>query len=127
MNSNTLLLRQIHPDWIQAGRVTSQAFRPTKKDTRQLSVSDGNMVTAQISWELHVRRGHLSSGVLAVTVQECDDIGLETRSNPLPEQPEHAIIDFNKVPSNSQVEKLSKGLTVIAIQRNWCFRPTNNN
>ena len=124
MNIDTLLLRQIHPSWMKIGRVTSQAFRPTQKDARKLSVSDGDMVTPQVSWERHVNRGHPSVGVLAVTVQECKDVELTSQSCPiLPDQPEHAIIDFSDVPSNSQVEKLSKHLTVMATHRNWCFLP----
>ncbi|OQC41352.1 MAG: hypothetical protein BWX66_00754 [Deltaproteobacteria bacterium ADurb.Bin058] len=45
MNVHTLLLRQIHPDFIQNQRVSSQAFRPTPKDERKLSVYDGDLIT----------------------------------------------------------------------------------
>lgn len=47
MTEATLLLRQIHPTFIQYGRVTSQAFRPTPKDEDQLSVDNGDMITAE--------------------------------------------------------------------------------
>jgi hypothetical protein len=39
MTPETLLLRQIHPSFVQAGRVTSQAFRPTPKDGSLLSIT----------------------------------------------------------------------------------------
>jgi len=31
MTPETMLLRQIHPSWIQLDRVTSQAFMPTAR------------------------------------------------------------------------------------------------
>ena len=51
MNSQTLLLRQIHPSFIQQGRVTSQAFRPTPKDEMKLSVYDGDQMTPEEAFE----------------------------------------------------------------------------
>ena len=50
MTDDTLLLRQIHPSFVQSGRVTSQAFRPTPKDEFLLSVYDGDRIEAQASW-----------------------------------------------------------------------------
>jgi hypothetical protein len=44
MTEATLLLRQVHPSFIQHGRVTSQVFRPTLKDKRLLSVYDGDLI-----------------------------------------------------------------------------------
>lgn len=44
MTPQTQLLRQIHPNFVQAGRVTSQAFRPTPKDENHLSVYDGDQI-----------------------------------------------------------------------------------
>ena len=43
MTPDTLLLRQIHPSFMQYGRVTSLAFRPTPKDEGFLSVGDGDV------------------------------------------------------------------------------------
>jgi len=45
MNSDTLLLRQINPFWFQNGRETSQAFRPTPKDEKLLSVYGGDLIS----------------------------------------------------------------------------------
>ena len=47
MTGTTLLLRQIHPSFVQDGRVTSQAFRPTPKDESLLSVYDGDQITPE--------------------------------------------------------------------------------
>jgi hypothetical protein len=122
MNIETLLLRQINPNWIREGRVTSQAFRPTPKDDRRLSVSDGDKVTPFESWERYTNRGFASQGVLAVIVQECESNGLTAHPDPLPEQPEHAIIDFSNIISNSQIERISKILTFAAVKRGWQYQ-----
>ena len=49
MTPDTLLLRQIHPGFIQGGRVTSQAFRPTPKDEFLLSVDNGDRRRVNLS------------------------------------------------------------------------------
>lgn len=51
MTGDTLMLRQIHPNFIQNGRVTSQAFRPTPKDESRLSVDNGDMITPEACWK----------------------------------------------------------------------------
>ena len=48
-----VLFRQVHPSWIQAGKPTSQAFRPTPKDRGLLSVSRSSKTTASAAFELH--------------------------------------------------------------------------
>lgn len=121
MRQQTLLLRQVHPSWIREGRVTSQAFKPTPKDAHRLSVSDGDQVSPQVSWEQHTKRGLASQGVLAVTVSECETSGLEVSSDPLPDQPDHAIINFGTMVSNNQIEKVSKRLVSLAANRGWLY------
>lgn len=42
MKPSSLLLRQVNPNWILDERITSQAFKPTKKEQNLLlSVYDG--------------------------------------------------------------------------------------
>ena len=62
MDPNTLLLRQVHPSFVQAENVsaqvfytlmqglavTSQVFKPTPKDENQLSVYNGDKFTPEI-------------------------------------------------------------------------------
>ena len=63
MNNDTLLLRQVHPSWIQNGRVTSQAFTPTPKDNGHLSSYDGDMISAEAAWRHYTNKlGYESSG-----------------------------------------------------------------
>ena len=51
MNQDTLLHRQVHPNFIKNGEAISQAFTPTPKDNTQLSVYDGDMISAAAAWE----------------------------------------------------------------------------
>ena len=121
MTGDTLLLRQIHPSFVQAGRVTSQAFRPTPKDDSLLSVYDGDLISAEKAWiHFTTQENCASVGVLAVTVDECTSEGLTTRPEPAP-FPEHAVIDFSTF-SDSQREKKSKKLKAKAEARGWLYQ-----
>lgn len=123
MNDGTLLLRQIHPAFIQNGRVSSQAFRPTPKDRNQLSVYDGDQIEPEDSHAHYVDElGLTSVGVMGVTVKECQQLDLPARADPQP-FPEHAVIDFS-AHAKSAVEKKAKLLRKQAAERDWCFRDT---
>ena len=49
-NEEQTLHRQVHPSWVQEGRITSQAFSPTPKDAGLLSVYDGKQIAAEGSF-----------------------------------------------------------------------------
>ncbi len=69
MTGTTMLLRQIHPSFVQAGYSTSQAFRPTPKDEAKLSGYDGDRITAEASFVHYTTVWKLASvGAMAVTV-----------------------------------------------------------
>ena len=123
MNEETVLLRQVHPRFIQNGRVTSQAFRPTPKDDDRLSVYDGDQICAEDSWAHYTTDlGLASAGVLGVTVAECGAAGLPVHADPGP-FPEHAVIDF-ATKSNSQTDVAAKALRASAQSRDWLYVPT---
>lgn len=122
MNDDTLLHRQVHPSWIQQGRVTSQAFKPTPKDNHKVSVYDGDLVDARGSWRHFTGElGCESAGVLAVSVLECCEQQLNAYPDPEP-FPEHAVIDFTGHAEN-QIRKKAKSLRSFAQQRGWQFVP----
>ena len=122
MNDTTLLLRQIHPTFIQNDRVTSQAFRPTSKDGMKLSVYDGDLMSPAESYQHYTGRLGLSSaGVMGVSVEECVDIGLRAVSDP-ESFPEHAVIDFSDLSSEASVKKKAKILKFRAANRGWLYR-----
>lgn len=127
MNDNTLLYRQIHPEFTQFDpqterlRPTSQAFRPP--DDGNLSVYDGDQITAEASW-LHYTDTlqRESCGVTAVTVSECASFDLPAIPDGIP-YPEHVSIDFNVLKSKSQWSARAKKLRAVANARGWLFRP----
>ena len=121
MNSETVLLRQIHPSFVQRGRVTSQAFRPTPKDEGQLSVYDGDRIGPQPAWEHYTGTLDCQSiGIMGVTVVECANLQLKVESDPKP-FPEHVLIDYSGF-AKTAIEKKAKLLKAKAIERDWIFR-----
>lgn len=123
MHPETPLLRQIHPSFVQNGRPTSQASRPTPKDRDQLSVDDGSKIDARTSWERFTGTlGFESVGVLAVTVAECSEQQLPVTADAEP-YPEHCFIDFAGLPKKA-AEKKAKVLASHAVQRGWLFEDT---
>lgn len=122
MNPTTLLLRQIHPSFINNGRVTSQAFRPTPKDENRLSVDDGDRVTAEKAWVRYTEElGLTSAGVYAVSCSECDELALPVEPDGVP-YPEHVSIVFEGL-SNAQREAKAKKLRARATARHWLYQP----
>lgn len=124
MKEDTPLLRQVHPSFIQDGRVSSQAFRPTPKDDKKLSVYDGHAIAAPDAFEHYTKSLNQSSvGVMAVTCQECAQLELEAMDDPLENFPEHAVIDFSPYGTNA-TEKKAKILRKRAEERDWLFSNT---
>ncbi len=118
MTEATLLLRQIHPAFIQNGKVTSQAFRPTPKDENQLSVDNGDRITAEDSWRrFSAQADCTSAGVLAVSNGECSASSVQVVEDGIP-YPDHCYLDFAPFTSN-QATKIGKKLAANAQDRGW--------
>lgn len=121
MNDATIVYRQIHPSFVQAGTPTSQAFRPTPKDESKLSVYDGDLTTVENAFQHYVNELSLSSvGVMGLTVAECAAVSLAVCSDPDP-FPEHAVINFCGL-TDKDCRTKSKKLQVKAVQRGWLYR-----
>ncbi len=120
MTANTLLFRQIHPSFVQNGRVTSQPFRPTPKDESLLSVYDGDLISPEKSW-LHftTKLMQQSVGTMAVSVAECAAENLPSRPDP-DTFPEHAAIDFSGL-TDKECRTKSKKLQAKALERGWLY------
>jgi hypothetical protein len=115
------LLRQIHPTFVQNGRPTSQAFRPTPKDENQLSVYNGAMITAATAWHYHTETLNLeSTGVMGLKHAECAEQQLSVIEDGVP-IPAHCYIDFSGV-SKHDAERKSKRLAAFAKERGWLFQ-----
>lgn len=121
MDNQTELYRQIHPNFIRRGEVTSQAFLRTEKDIDGLSVYDGSLIDARRSYLHYTSRGYASCGVLAVTVNDCLEAKLPVESDP-DSFPEHALIIIPNV-SCGQLRRIAKKLTGIAVSHGWKYGP----
>jgi hypothetical protein len=122
MTGTTILLRQIHPSFIQAGRATSQAFCPTPKDEGFLSAYDGDQIQPQPSWAHYTTTLLLKSdGVMGVSHAEFTGVGLTPKDDPLPNHPHHVTIDFNAFALAEQKRK-GKKLKVYAEARGWLYK-----
>jgi hypothetical protein len=118
MTPKTNLLRQIHPSFVQNGRVTSQAFRPTPKDGSHLSTYDGDRVSAADSWTHFTGQENCRScGVMAVTNAECVGQSLAVIPDGLL-FPEHVSVDFSAY-EKTDIEKKAKVLSRMAHARGW--------
>ncbi len=96
--------RQVHPSFVQAGRPSSQAFRPTPKDEGLLSVDRGSLVTAEEAYISYQQRGHASVGVWTLRVADCSKNDLDVLEDPLPEDAAHAVVDFRQLsPTQAKV------------------------
>ena len=122
MNRDTLLHRQVHPNFIRDGDPTSQAFTPTRKDNERLSMYDGDMITPALAWKHYTESlGHDSDGVASVSVAECEATELPVCPDPT-EYPEHTVIDFSGL-SGGQKTRKAKRLRYYANLRGWQFQP----
>lgn len=110
MKGDTILLRQAHPKFVDEGQLTSQAFVPFPKDDAKLSVYDGEQISAAESHRHYTETlKNEADSVWGVTCAEVIHVDLSYRSDPLPESPAHALIDFSGK-STSACRKLAKRL-----------------
>ena len=123
MTGATLLLRQIHPSFVQDGFASSVAFRPNEADRGLMSVYDGDSIAAGASWTHYTTVSNKKSvGAAALTVDECAAESLSARPDPVP-FPEHAVVDFTGVAEKHWRTK-SKKLQAKALARGWMFQPS---
>ncbi|MEO5372071.1 MAG: hypothetical protein H7833_18535 [Magnetococcus sp. DMHC-1] len=102
--------------------MSSQAFRPTPKDKSLLSVYDGNKIEAGSAWNHYTGVLRLASlGVMGIAEVDIEGLNLGVRADPLPDFPEHAVIDFSGFTKN-QVEKKAKQLRDRAEAMGWLYR-----
>lgn len=122
MTPQTLLLRQVHPNFYPNGELTSQAFMPFPKDAGKPSVYDGDQITAKDAFVHYTTiLGNQSVSVWGVLCEEVEKIGLSSISDPLPNFPSHALIDFKGL-ADKECRKLAKRLKGYALNRG-CLHP----
>jgi hypothetical protein len=121
MNPETTLLRQVHPDFIPDGQLTSQAFMPFPKDEGKASVYDGDQISAADSYKHYTEvLRNASDSVWGVTCAEVAEAGLTSAPAPLENFPSHSLIDFTAHPEKN-FRKLAKKLKAFAIVRGCLY------
>jgi hypothetical protein len=118
MTEATLLYRQIHPTFVQAGRVTRQAFNPTEKDAGKLSVYDGDQISPSDALEHYTKELLLKScGVMAIEKSQCTSLHIDVVCDGDP-IPAHAHLNF--APFSKSVRSVkAKQLASSAQKRGW--------
>ena len=123
MNQDTFLWRQVHPDWVHEGRPTRQTFDPMGK--KEISVSDGDMISAEDVWSKHVHTFNRKSvGVLSVTVADCEDNELSVRPDPVDNAPEHVAVIYPAA-AKTQIRAVSEILLDRSLQHGWKYAAEN--
>lgn len=123
MKPETHLHRAIHPTKLDpVGAMDYLAFRPTSADEDQLSLYDGDRITAEAAWRHRTRDGALSHGIGTVTAAEATSAG--TPARPDPEAfPEHVLADFSALAGRKAKQRAAATLCEFANARGWSFRP----
>jgi hypothetical protein len=123
-NPDDLVYRQVHPTHAPDGNPSSQAFNPTPKDQKQLSVDDASLVTAGESWSHFTSTlGYKSTGTWAVSCEEIETAGdLTLVKDPLDDNVAHCLIDFSKMNSKGQMKKRAQLLAIKASARGCLFQ-----
>lgn len=117
----TILLRQVHPEFIPEGKLTSQAFVPFPKDEGMPSVYDGDLISPQDSHRHYTEILTLESdSVWGVSSGEVVAEGLTCRADAKADFPSHAVIDFSAHPERS-FRKYAKKLKERALARGRMF------
>jgi hypothetical protein len=123
MNNETVLLRQVHPDFIPNGELTSQAFMPFPKDEGKPSVYDGDQISpADAHKHFTETLGFKSDSVWGVSCAEVAEVGLTTTPDPKDDFPSHTLIDFT-AHAEKHFRKLAKKLKSKALVRGRMHPP----
>ncbi|WP_212006023.1 hypothetical protein [Chitinophaga sp. HK235] len=133
MTPETLLYRQVNPNWVQNGgvsnlafvasstvHVTSSVFTPTKKDENKLSVYNGDEFSPRQSFE-HFTKQYNSCGVLGVTVGEfeAEDLKCDADNKPFAG---HVSVDYSICKSRGEMERKAKKMRDKAMNRGWLYQ-----
>ncbi|WP_288266518.1 hypothetical protein [uncultured Bifidobacterium sp.] len=114
-NSKDVCFRNVHPEFITNGTVSSQAFRPSDNDNGQLSTARSSKVGAQQHYQEFTHFGHKSAGVYQISTNDIQEAGLRWVDNEANQEESlhmtgHAYLDY-RIYSNSQIKKKARNLS----------------
>lgn len=95
-SSDELLMRQVHPNLMQEGRLWSGAFTPTKADSGLLSSDRDSLISPKDAYERYLKAKALTQagGSWGVSINEFRAIDLVCYSDPLTDNDAHVLVDF---------------------------------
>lgn len=118
--ADLLVYREIHPSWVVNSRLSSQAFKPTKKDEGRLSVRNSDKITAEDCHKFQTEKLNLKSmGNYGVTIGEISEASLQCFESPItsePVDPSHCHISFVSL-TGSQIQTKADKLVSAARSR----------
>ena len=117
-NHAELLYRNARAEFVQDGHPSKQVFEPGPQDDKLLSLERASISSPRETFERFLNSGGKSSGVLAVSVAECDSAQVPALENALPANLAHAVSDFRQH-GNSQTKKRAGQLRDNAVSRGW--------
>lgn len=129
MIDDTLLLRQVHPSWVQGNSIssqtfTSQTFKPTPKDKGLLSVYNGDVFSEVEAYEHYTENGLASAGIVAVSKKECDSIKLDVLEDNDPFEG-HCSLDYRPfIDKKNVIKRIAGELKSFALKRGWLYQST---
>lgn len=126
MRPDTLLYRQVHPDWHRDGRFTSLMFQPSREEgeDHQVSVDDGDQISAEDSYKYHRCNDYPDSiGVMAVTPEECKVHNVTVTPDSKPGHESHTLLKFHPNLGKRRIRRIAQFLTAYATKRGWRYGP----
>lgn len=112
--SDELMMRQVHPNMMQEGRLWSGAFAPTKADNGLLSADRDSVISPKDAYERYLKLKALAQagGTWGVSTSEFNAIDLMCYSDPLPDNDAHVVVDYA-----AKGAEREKGLSKLAYAR----------
>ena len=125
-----LTYREVHPTWVVNSRLSSQAFKPTKKDAGKLSIRNSEKITAEASYKFQTEKLNFKSvGNWAISVGEIIENALQCIESPKvdePQDPSHCHMDFATL-TGGQIQTKADKLVVAARNRGPTYQPPSQN
>lgn len=120
INSDEILLRQVHPSWLVDGEPTKAAFNPTSKDDKKLSTLRESVGAAEAYRRWTVELDRASVGTFGIAVAEIDgtkferagdrvEVGLLAVDDAAAQGvPDHASVVFTALSKEQRVQAARK-------------------
>lgn len=114
----------IYPNLDSPDAATSTDFNPFRRQDPNLSAYDSRLISAEAAYRHFVGQGNTASGVMGITAEECEDLGLTIVPDPLLTNAAHALIRFDAIPERRNAfRSVALQLKDFANRRGWIYRP----